>query len=291
MDLTKIKYFLEVAENQHITRSAANLHISQPSLTNALHNFENEFNAPLFSRNGRKIELTEYGKFLQLKLKKIIRELDNIPNQFESMVNLKNETIYLNVHAAWKIITEVIIQYKNKYPHINFQYSQNPENDLFDIGITTRNHYDYVENIVENEFVRTEKIYLAVPDNEVYKNMTSISLSRVKNEGFISLMGSKQFRMICDEFCQKSGFTPRIVFESDSLTAVKEMIAANIGIGFFPEYSWGKLEADNIRFLEISDSDFQRDIVFTLKHNKPDNANVDDFFAFLKKYISSIIIN
>lgn len=289
MDLTKIKYFLEVAENQHITRSAENLHISQPSLTNALHTFEKEFSAPLFSRNGRNIELTEYGKFLQRKLKKIIRDLENVPTQFESMVNLKNETIYLNVHAAWKIITEVIIQYKNKYPNINFQYSQNPENDLFDIGITTRNHYDEVENSEENEFIRTEKIYLAVPDNGIYKNLTSINLNRVKNEGFISLMGSKQFRQICDEFCKKSGFTPRIVFESDSLTAVKEMIAANIGIGFFPEHSWGKLEADNIRFLEIADSDFQRDVIFTCKHNKTDNTNVDNFFAFLKKYISSII--
>lgn len=51
MDITQIKYFLEVAKNQHITRSAKNLHVTQPTLTQSIHKLEADLGVPyLFQR-------------------------------------------------------------------------------------------------------------------------------------------------------------------------------------------------------------------------------------------------
>ena len=55
MELTQIKYFLEVAKNEHITKSADALHISQPSLTQSIHNLESALGVPLFRQKGRNI--------------------------------------------------------------------------------------------------------------------------------------------------------------------------------------------------------------------------------------------
>ena len=190
----------------------------------------------------------------------------------------------MNVLAASTLITDAIIGYKNIHENINFKLSQNAENELYDIGITTKMFYRFSEDSAKDRFVCTEKIYLAVPNNRKYRGMTSISLEDVQDEGFISLLGSKQLRWICDKFCQQVGFQPKIIFESDNPTAVKNMIAANIGIGFWPEHTWGRLESDNVILLEISDPVCHRDILFTCNHNKVDNANVEDFFAFLREY-------
>ena len=147
--------------------------------------------------------------------------------------------------------------------------------------------YNFSEENAENKFVCTEKIYLAVPNNEKYRGVSSIDLTEVKNEGFISLFGSRQLRYICDKFCENVGFEPKIIFESDSPAAVRNMIAANIGIGFWPEHTWGKLEVDNVQLLEISNPRCHRDILFTCNHNKSDNSNVEEFFAFLRSYTGS----
>lgn len=291
MELTKIRYFLDVAETQHVTQSAKNLHISQPTLTMAIRNFEKEIGAPLFTKKGRNIELTNYGLYLRDHLKPILQELYNVPKRLKTMVDLEDETIHVNVRAAWTLITEAIICYKNQHPNAKFKIIQNFDNDLSDICITTRKYYNLPKDKLENEFVRSEKIYLAVSKNGSYSDKESISLDDVKIEDFISLVGSKQFRLICDEFCTKNNFVPKLIVESDSPTAVKNMIAANIGIGFWPAYSWGKLEDNNVKLLEISDGALQRDILFTCKHNKADNSNVDDFYNYLKSYIDNVIKN
>lgn len=63
MELTHLRYFLEVARTEHITQSARNLCIVQPALTIAIHKLENEIGVPLFKSSGRNIKLTEYGAF------------------------------------------------------------------------------------------------------------------------------------------------------------------------------------------------------------------------------------
>ena len=47
MEINQMRYFLEVASTQHVTRSAERLHIAQPALSKAIHNLEQELGVPL----------------------------------------------------------------------------------------------------------------------------------------------------------------------------------------------------------------------------------------------------
>ncbi len=288
MEITQMKFFLEVAKNQHITKSAERLHISQPSLTQAIHRLEDSVGVPLFEQKGRNIVITEYGKFLQEKLTPIIQEIDNLPYILQTMAKHGNETIHLNVLAVSTLITNAIIEYKQTKKNVNFQLLQNSNSELYDMEVSTKLFYQTGREQGYNKktFSVTEKIVLAVPNNEKYADKTSISLSEVVDEGFISLFGSKQFRLICDKICGKVGFRPNVIFESDNPAAVINMIASNLGIGFYPEFSWGKIKNKNVKTLEIIDAPFRRDIVVTANLNKTNNIYLLDFYNFLEKYIT-----
>lgn len=288
MELNQIRYFLEVAKTQHITQSAKKLHIAQPALTQSIHRLEKDLRVPLFVSKGRNIMLTEYGKYLQKKLSPIIEELDSIPAALHTMAKLESDTIHLNVLAASALITEAIIEYKKTHENLNFQFTQGKENELYDIGVTTKLFYQLPEEKQENIFVCTEKIFLAVPKMHPLANQSSVKLSDVSEEGFISLMGSRQLRWICDRYCHHAGFEPKIVFESDSPAAVQNMIAANMGIGFWPEFTWGKLNKENVHLLEIEEPLCQRDILINFKRNKIDSGTVEEFFAFIKDYCTKV---
>ena len=175
MELNQIRYFLEVAESQHITKSAEKLHIAQPSLTQAIHRFEENVGVPLFVSKGRNIMLNEYGKYLQKKLIPIIDELDKIPEELKTMAKLSNETIHLNVLAASTLITEAIIEFKKERGNINFQLLQNNQSELYDIEITTKMFYQANREERTNEYVCKEKIFLAVPNNNKYKEITAVN--------------------------------------------------------------------------------------------------------------------
>ena len=281
MEISQIKYFLDVAETVHVTESAERLHIAQPALSRSIKKLEEELGVPLFVPKGRNIILTEYGQLLKAKLSPIVAELDSIPELLRTMAKLQSETIHLNVLAASSLITNAIIEYKTKYKDLNFQLLQNTQSEVFDIEITTEISHVPAS---DEEYVCHEKIFLAVPKESRFAGRSAISPEEIENEGFISLMGSIQFRYICDRYCRKSGFRPKLIFESDNPAAVKNMIAANMGVGFWPEFTWGRIENDNIILLEIDGMQMSRDLVIRYLKNKTDNTNVTEFFEFLKEF-------
>ncbi len=285
MELTQLKYFLEVAKNEHVTQSAKNLCIVQPALTQAIHKLEDELGVTLFKTSGRNIKLTESGRFFYNELQPIYNEMVALPKRLQEIVNQQNNNIKLNVLAASALITNVVIEYKQTHPYLNIDMIQNAETDLFDFCVRTFSTYKPELDSYKNDayFVRSEKIFLAVPNTAKYKKMTSISLFDIE-EKFIRLYGSKQYRKICNELCEKVGFKPEITFESDSSAAIKEAVAGGIGVCFWPEVSWGKMDHKKVKLLEITDCDFKRDIVISYRKNKQDSSSTDEFYDFMSKY-------
>ena len=76
MELTHIRYFLEVARTEHVTQSAKTLCIVQPALTHALHKLEDEIGVKLFRTQGRNIKLTEAGEYFYRKAKPLYDDID-----------------------------------------------------------------------------------------------------------------------------------------------------------------------------------------------------------------------
>ena len=54
-----MEYFLDIAETQHMTRSAQRLHVAQPALSRSMAKLENELGVQLFRRVGRGLSLTD----------------------------------------------------------------------------------------------------------------------------------------------------------------------------------------------------------------------------------------
>lgn len=290
MELTQLRYFLEVAKTQHVTKSAETLHVAQPALTQAIHRLENELEVPLFSSKGRNIVLTPYGKYFYEKLEPLLKSLSDLPENLREMAKTENATIHLNVLAASSLVTEAIIEYQKIDDALHIQIHQNEKNDMDDIRVTTeisaRTHENKTSD--DSNFICTEKIFLAVPNIQEFQEKKEITFEGIKSIGqkwgFVSLLGSKHLRSICDKYCADAGIKPNIIFESDNPASVKNMIAANIGIGFWPEFSWGALDTSRVRLLKITKPDCKRDILITCKKNKAENSHVENFYKFLTGY-------
>jgi DNA-binding transcriptional LysR family regulator len=287
MELTHLKYFLEVARTEHVTQSAKTLCIVQPALTHALHKLEEELGVKLFKTQGRNIKLTEIGEYFYKKVKPLYEDIESLPAQLRAMENEQSATVNLNVLAASSFVTNAVILYKRNDPDLRFNLVQNEETTLYDICVRTYANYKASarhyggEDSEEENFVCTENIYLAVPNTAQYRKRDSISLKELQETNFIGLYGSKQLRSIFNEYCERIGFKTHITFESDNALAVKDAIASGIGVGFWPEFSWGRVNNRRIRLLKITDAEFKRDIVITLRKNKQDNSRSECFYQFL----------
>lgn len=281
MELTHIKYFLEVARTEHITQSAKTLCIVQPALTHAIHKLEDELGVKLFQSHGRNIKLTEAGEYFYKKVKPLYEDIEALPARLRAKSDLQMVTVSLKVLAASSFVTNAVVQYKRNAPKLRFYLQQREESTLYDICIQTFRHYRPQEDPNVETFVCSENIYLAVPNTAEYKKRDSISLHELGDTNFIGLYGSKQLHTICEDYCNSIGFRSHVIFESDNALAVKDAIASGIGVGFWPEFSWGKINTRKIKLLKITDAEFKRDIVISYTKTKQDNTYVEGFYKFL----------
>lgn len=283
MELLQLRYFLEVARSQHMTKTAEKLHIAQPALSQSIRRLERDLGVDLFRHEGRNIRLTPCGELFLRRLTPILSELDQLTEEVREMSHQEARTVRLNVLAASRLVVDAIAAYKSDHEEVSFQLLQNEEGGFYDIGVSTRMPGQGTEIVGDSCYVCIEKILIAVPHAEPYPKGRTGRLADFREAPFISLFGSRQLRKICDDFCSQAGFAPRIVFESDSPAAVRDMIAEDLGVGFWPEFTWAHAETDRLRLVELTDPDCRREIMITRKKHG-DNPAAEAFYQFLTEY-------
>lgn len=72
MELRVLRYFLAVAREENITKAAALLHLTQPTLSRQLMQLEEELGVKLFRRSQHRIVLTDAGMLLRRRAQEIV---------------------------------------------------------------------------------------------------------------------------------------------------------------------------------------------------------------------------
>ena len=84
MDIRQIEYFVEVAKQLSFTKAAATLHVSQPSISKAIQNFEAELGVPLFYRSSKRLELTDAGQAVLINSMHVLEAFQNMRSFFSA---------------------------------------------------------------------------------------------------------------------------------------------------------------------------------------------------------------
>ena len=78
MKLHQLQYFCAACRNGNITRAAAELHVSQPSISMAIRELENEFGILLLQRNNKGFEITREGTYFYERATVLLEQADEL---------------------------------------------------------------------------------------------------------------------------------------------------------------------------------------------------------------------
>lgn len=135
MNYNYLRYFSVLAQVEHYTVAAARLGISQPSLSSAIHNLENELGVKLFEKSGRNIKLTQQGRFFQEKVSFALGELDTAATILRS----SRETAPIVMHIGCVsgvlggLVSNLIEQYIETEPRARFRILEDSSENLMDL--------------------------------------------------------------------------------------------------------------------------------------------------------------
>ena len=285
MELLQLKYFLAVAESEHMTNTAKQLHIAQPALSQSIHRLEQELGVSLFERAGRGIRLSPAGAYVRDRVKPAMETLENVTRDVQLFQQGEQDVVRVGVHAASGVAIDGIAAYSELNPHVSFEITQDERERHRDVIVTTITPRG--SSTVENATEKTpfsERIGIAVPAGSTLGE--AASLSDFANERFIALAGSRRFREVCDTFCTRRAFTPHIAFESDNPLVVKKMIGLGLGVGFWPDHSWGDLDPASCRLIHLRETEFTRDVIVAKTSRCTPDSEAQRFYEFLLDYVA-----
>lgn len=282
MDLNKLYYFYIVAKHMHVTHAAQELRLSQPALTKAVKQLEEELETTLIARQHRGIELTACGRHLKSRLDSVFAVIDQLPDELSALKQQTRQTIRLNVQLASIITTDAIVEYKALHKDVNFQVYRDKDLKGCDITITTDSDIHYTLPAFQRQTVIEEEIFIAVPYDK-FPDTDTIALGLLADEGFVTTTPDRSFRGLCEGFCLVSGFRPRFTFETVFPTTIKNLINAGAGIGFWPAFTFGA-SSPNMRLLHIQQPSCHRRLILSL-HGDPSSALAADFYDYLVDYM------
>lgn len=259
MDLHALSQFKKIAELQHITRAAEELHVAQPSLSRTIARLEQELGVPLFERSGKNIILNDYGKIVLKHTDRIFQEIKDIERELEEASDEKSQTVSLSLYSASKLLPGLVMAFKKAHPAVRLQIIQenlhkdpSKECDLTLYSSMQPSDSEYSMTLF------AEDIFLALPESNPLAHRSSLQLSEVAHEEFICLQRGKSLRTITDTYCRIAGFEPSVVLESDSPETVRELIRAGIGISFIPSITWQGMETENLVLIPIESPQCKR---------------------------------
>lgn len=274
MDLNKLRYFLTVAETEHITKAAKLLDLSQPALTRAIHRLEDELGVQLVMGEGRNIRLTEEGVFLKQQAAPALRALEEAEGAVKTFSKRWQQTIEICIESASAVVVEAIACYSREHPEVAFTVSQDEDSRSSDIVVKSA-------RVNQTQGAFTERIGIALPHEARASLPSELTLADLSKASFIGLAGKRGFRRQCDLLCKHYGFIPRLIFESDNPSVVRKMIALGLGVGFWPEHSWGPVDPEKTLWQPLAEEGFQRTICIELTSQGIEKPAAKAFREFL----------
>ena len=219
MNLSHLRYFVELAHTRHYTRAAEHLFITQPSLSHAIGQLESELGVPLFERSGRNTTLTRLGEEFLVCAERTLSTLDSGVDFIPDL--------------AARFLAE------NPGKEIHFTFGTGVTQQLLD-GLLAR-RYDLVfssmppaELGLSARSVVRQDLVLVVPPDHPLAGRKSIDLEETLSYPYVSFSRGSGMRDTVDALFGQLQARPRISCETEEMEVVAGLAARGFGIAVVP---------------------------------------------------------
>lgn len=122
MEIRVLRYFMEIAREENMTRAAERLHISQSSLSKEIKKLEEELGHSLFIRTNKNMRLNDEGMLLRKRASDILEMVDKTTEEFSQIDSITGGEIRIGCAESIQIkyLARTIKSFKEKYPNFIF---------------------------------------------------------------------------------------------------------------------------------------------------------------------------
>jgi DNA-binding transcriptional LysR family regulator len=294
LTLNQLAIFAAIAKHASITKAAAALRISQPSISLQMKRLEKEFAVKIYKRQGRGIELTAQGQDFLGHAEKILTQIDQLEKSFKrGDTAVGNESLVVggSYSPSAILLPSLLHIFRKKYPDVSLQLRTRSKTRVmrlvlkFKIDIAVINGRPESPLLVAEPY-RWEKFVIFVPaDHSLAKNPKLELSDIVRFPVVIGSSGGKTSSLVATLKSLATQTGVRIALCCDTVSAVKEAVRRGVGLGVLYEDSLkNEINSGEFKTLKFPGSAAAGCFSYIIYHrNRPLSSAAEQFLALLRE--------
>ena len=261
--LRQLDTFLEVARELSISRTAENLHVTQPAISMQMRQLEEAAGMPLYEQTGRKIRLTDAGQDFQQYAIAAIAQLKQLEDAMAERRGIKKGRVELAIVSTVKyFVPMLLVRFRKKFPDIEVVLQIHNRESI--VNLLTRNEIDLVImghtpdtiECISTAFATNPMGVICAPEHPLSRRRHA-PLSILNEQDFVVRESGSGTRKLMEQLFAEYGINPHIVMEMPSNETIKQAVMAGMGLSFLSlrttrhELASGHLVLLNIEGLPI----------------------------------------
>ncbi|PWC55458.1 LysR family transcriptional regulator [Azospirillum sp. TSH7] len=238
--LRQLRYFDALAHHAHFGRAAAACAVSQPALSMQIKELEEALGAALVERGGRSIRLTAFGQEASLRVRDILRSVDQLGELAQMSRNRITGRLCIGMipTIAPYLLPAVIGVITQEHPHVEIEVREALTSKLIeelgdgrlDTAIVA---LPVLEPSLTEVVLFTEDFLLVRPAKDAEKPVPTREMLREMR--LLLLEEGHCFRNQALSFCNMPSSSPRKALEANSFSTLVQMVKAGMGVTLIPE--------------------------------------------------------
>jgi DNA-binding transcriptional LysR family regulator len=245
MELRQLRHFVAVAEDQHFTRAAERLMVSQSGLSASIRALERELQTPLFVRTTRRVTLTEAGRALLREAERILAGVRAAHEAVAAVQGVLRGTLSLGAEQciAGVDVPGLLAAFRRQHPDVEIRLRQTGSGTLaeevaagrLDLAFAYRTQAD-TDQLRSVALAGEPMTVLCHPSHRLARTGAAVTPDDLGGEVFVDFQPDWGPRRATDAAFAGAGVRRTVALEVNDVHSLLDLVDENLGIAVVPRH-------------------------------------------------------